>query len=77
MNIKKKEGEFEEMTKKQLEEYGYQVEEKEEFVIDLVCGMELTPDEAKFSSEYKGKTYYFCSENCKQHFDNNPEKYAD
>ena len=77
MNIKKKEGEFEEMTKKQLEEYGYQVEEKEEFVIDLVCGMELAPDEAKFSSEYKEKTYYFCSENCKQHFDNNPEKYAD
>lgn len=39
------------MTKKQLEERGFQVEEKEEFVMDLVCGMELTPDEAKFSSE--------------------------
>lgn len=65
------------MTKKQLEENGFQVEEKEDFVMDLVCGMELAPDEAKFRSEYKGKTYYFCSENCKQHFDNSPEKYAE
>lgn len=65
------------MTKKQLEENGFQIEEKEDFVMDLVCGMELTPDEAKFSSEYKGKTYYFCSEGCKNHFDDNPEKYAE
>lgn len=65
------------MTKKRLEENGYQIEEKEDFVMDLVCGMELTAGEVKFSSDYKGKTYYFCSENCKEHFDNNPEKYAE
>lgn len=65
------------MTKKQLEDNGFQIEEKEEFVMDLVCGMELTVDEAKFSSEYQGKSYYFCSEGCKKHFDNNPEKYAE
>ena len=64
-------------TKKQLGENGYQLEEKEDFVIDFVCGMELTQDAAKFSSEYKAKTYYFCSENCKKHFDNDPEKYAE
>lgn len=64
------------MTKKQLEENGFQIEEQEDFVMDLVCGMEITPDDAKFSSEYKGKTYYFCSESCKTHFDDNPEKYA-
>ena len=65
------------MTKKQLEENGFQIEEQEDFVIDLVCGMEITPKDAKFSSKYKGKTYYFCSENCKEHFDDNPEKYAE
>lgn len=65
------------MTKKQLEENGYKIEEREDYVIDLVCGMELTPDEVKFSSEHKKKTYFFCSENCKQHFDNNPDKYTE
>ncbi len=65
------------MTKKQLEDNGFQVEEKEDFVLDLVCGMELEPEEAKFTSTYKNKTYYFCSEGCKQHFDNDPEKYAE
>ena len=44
---------------------------------DLVCGMQVDPKKAAGTSEYQGKTYYFCSENCKQHFDNNPEKYAD
>lgn len=65
------------MTKKELEENGFQIEEKGDFVIDLVCGMELTPEEAKFNTEYREKTYYFCSEGCKNHFDDNPEKYAE
>lgn len=65
------------MTKKQLEEHGFQIERKVEFVMDLVCGMELTPEEAKFNTEYQGKTYYFCAESCKEHFENNPEKYAE
>ncbi|HEY6586459.1 MAG TPA: YHS domain-containing protein [Candidatus Methanoperedens sp.] len=30
---------------------------------------------AKFKSEYKGKTYYFCSPGCKKTFDSEPEKY--
>ena len=31
---------------------------------------------AKYTSTYKGKTYYFCSEGCKKAFDRDPEKYA-
>jgi YHS domain-containing protein len=27
-------------------------------------------------SVYKGKTYYFCTSNCKRLFDMNPKKYA-
>jgi YHS domain-containing protein len=27
-------------------------------------------------SVYKGKTYYFCTSNCKKLFDKNPKKYA-
>jgi YHS domain-containing protein len=43
---------------------------------DVVCGMELNPTEVEHTSEYKGEKYYFCSENCKDHFDKDPEKYA-
>ena len=33
-------------------------------------------DNSKFRSSYKGKTYIFCSANCKQRFDKNPENYV-
>lgn len=43
---------------------------------DPVCGMEVTAETAAGKSEYKGKTYYFCSVADKQTFDKNPEKYT-
>ena len=43
---------------------------------DPVCGMEVTPETAEVTLEYQGRTYYFCSMNCKETFDKNPEKYA-
>jgi YHS domain-containing protein len=39
---------------------------------DVVCGMQVDPDHAAGSSEYKGKAYYFCSRVCKAKFDANP-----
>jgi P-type Cu+ transporter len=45
-------------------------------VKDPVCGMSVKPADAKFKSEFQGKTYYFCSERCKQSFDEEPAKYA-
>jgi YHS domain-containing protein len=42
---------------------------------DPVCGMEADPKTAVAKSEYKGKTYYFCSQGCKKAFDKDPEKY--
>ena len=38
--------------------------------------MQLAEPTAAATSEYKGKTYYFCSPACKTVFDKNPEKYA-
>ena len=29
--------------------------------VDLVCEMDVDEATAKFTSEYKGKTYYFCA----------------
>ena len=45
-------------------------------VKDPVCGMEVDPATADGQSTYKGKTYYFCSEVCKQKFDANPGWYV-
>jgi len=43
--------------------------------IDPVCKMKVDEKTAKFKSEYKGKTYYFCAPGCKKEFDDNQEKY--
>jgi YHS domain-containing protein len=43
--------------------------------IDPVCGMEVDEKSAAATSEYKGKTYYFCAPGCKSAFDKDPEKY--
>ncbi|MDE1761897.1 MAG: YHS domain-containing protein [Candidatus Micrarchaeota archaeon] len=32
--------------------------------------------DSKFKSSYKGRTYYFCSQSCKQSFDRKPADYA-
>ena len=37
--------------------------------IDPVCKMEVNEEEAEYVSEYKGKKYYFCTEECKEEFD--------
>jgi Cu+-exporting ATPase len=43
---------------------------------DPVCGMDVTYETAKARSEYDGQTYYFCSLDCKEQFDRNPEAYT-
>jgi len=45
-------------------------------VLDPICKMKVDEKKAKFKSEYQGKTYYFCSAQCKKEFDKNPKKYA-
>ncbi|PXV63238.1 MULTISPECIES: YHS domain-containing protein [Halanaerobium] len=42
---------------------------------DPVCGMDIEADQAAASYEYKGKTYYFCAEGCKNKFAEDPEKF--
>ena len=45
--------------------------------IDPICKMDVDENMAKFKSEYKGKTYYFCAPGCKKAFDENPEEYLE
>ena len=44
-------------------------------VVDPVCGMEVDMATGP-SLTYKGKTYYFCSEEDKAKFEKNPEQYV-
>lgn len=44
-------------------------------VKDLVCGMEVDERTAVGKSEHRGKSYYFCSNGCKERFDKDPGKY--
>jgi len=44
--------------------------------IDPVCKMEVNEEQAAGKSEHGGKTYYFCSPNCKNAFDQDPQRYA-
>src|SRR3970282_1714500 len=44
--------------------------------IDPVCNMTVEPENAAASTEYKGKTYYFCAELCRDRFVGAPEQYV-
>jgi Cu+-exporting ATPase len=45
-------------------------------VTDPVCGMQIQVEKAVAKVEYQGKTYYFCTEACRDQFQKNPAKYA-
>ena len=44
----------------------------QEFLRDPVCGMRATSGIAR---TYNGETYAFCSEYCKEQFEQNPKTY--
>ncbi len=43
--------------------------------IDPVCKMEVDPETAMAKLEHGGTLYYFCSDSCRQSFEDNPEEY--
>jgi len=45
-------------------------------VRDVVCGMEVAPEDAQVSVTHEGITYYFCSDACQHEFEAEPEKYV-
>lgn len=45
-------------------------------VTDPVCGMQVRGADASPHTQYKGKTYYFCSDLCRDRFSKTPEKYV-
>jgi Cu+-exporting ATPase len=49
--------------------------QSEQTVKDPICHMNVVPERAAGSYEYKGETYYFCSKGCLNRFQADPEKY--
>jgi Cu+-exporting ATPase len=43
---------------------------------DPVCYMDVDEDSARYTTEYQGITYYFCTDFCRKKFLDNPAKYA-
>lgn len=46
-------------------------------VRDPVCGMTLEEKESAASIQHEGKTYYFCSDQCRETFQKSPENYEE
>jgi Cu+-exporting ATPase len=44
-------------------------------VLDPVCGMTFSPDDAVAHVDHKGQTYYFCSQSCLDQFRATPEAF--
>lgn len=45
--------------------------------IDPACGVEVDPTDPNATTTYQGKTYVFCSEGCKEHFEADPGEFID
>ena len=45
-------------------------------VTDLVCGMTIDSETAAGQSQFEGRTFHFCSAQCKRQFDADPSRYA-
>lgn len=43
---------------------------------DPVCGMEVEERSALWKSSQKGQTHFFCSRECLEQFEQQPEKYS-
>lgn len=44
-------------------------------VTDPVCGMQFESGQADAQTNYKGTAYFFCSNDCRQTFEANPEEF--
>ncbi|HZO53715.1 MAG TPA: heavy metal translocating P-type ATPase [Bryobacteraceae bacterium] len=45
-------------------------------VVDPVCGMTITPEDAADTDTYQGTKYYFCSPSCLTKFQADPDRYV-
>jgi Cu+-exporting ATPase len=46
--------------------------EADSSAIDPICGMSVQKANARYTSQYEGQTYYFCSDGCRVTFNKDP-----
>lgn len=46
-------------------------------VTDPVCGTDVNPNDTEIQSERDGEMYYFCSIDCREKFEMEPERYLE
>lgn len=44
-------------------------------VKDVVCGMDVSSENARYSFELNDATYYFCASSCREKFEKSPGTY--
>lgn len=49
---------------------------EDEVVIDPVCGMRISRSSSGAQLDYKGHLYYFCTDDCRQRFEQQPLRYV-
>jgi YHS domain-containing protein len=43
---------------------------------DPVCGMKVDEKRSESNTQFAGKKYFFCSENCKNEFEADPDEFV-
>ncbi|WP_079989557.1 YHS domain-containing protein [Candidatus Protochlamydia phocaeensis] len=43
---------------------------------DPVCGMQVDPNQTQYKTDYQGKHYAFCCQQCLAKFKQNPTQYS-
>jgi len=50
--------------------------EKPKTALDVICGMTVVTESARYTSTFNQETYYFCSAHCQRVFEQDPQKYV-
>jgi len=44
---------------------------------DPVCGMRIDEKTSEYQTQFAGKKYFFCSEDCRKEFEDQPDEYLE
>jgi YHS domain-containing protein len=44
---------------------------------DPVCGMKVDENRGEFQTQFAGKKYFFCSDECREEFEAEPDAYVE
>lgn len=49
----------------------------EAMTTDPVCGMKVDEKHPEFQTQFAGKKYFFCSDECRKEFEERPDEYVE